>query len=477
MNVLDLTRSKIEHEVLTFGSSSDNWRVFIYDIYTAKILGNLFSISDILSHNVLITYQMNLKREKINFPGLYFIDLNKENFNIIKNDIKNKIYTFFYVVIVKPSDYKVSLEKYENVQVKEYIIGHIPIEERVFLYHSIEEGIKSLFTQPIKKIYYTEKHSIMAERLFKHDKNGIEVLLLDRSIDLVSPLIHFFTFQAIIADYNLETMEEDELFIKIKHKHIAEVNKILVNESKSIVNTVSNIDNTSSKNLMQLVLEVPEQIKLKESISFYLKQLNDIFDFYEQKNKKMVELEQSISTGYNSDGSRFYLQMEEVFQLFFNDFLQKEDKLRLFLLLSLKISFQENELNSLLKKGVFTKEEIGLSNKIKNFNFKLEKKKSPFFYQTSRFIPNLHEILLDIIENRSKLLTLGEIHELSLRKTAFYGEKKKRVIVVLYDGSITYAEMCVIYEITKKMNVDIFLGGKYLYTPKEFIEGLKKNEI
>lgn len=87
MYVLDLTVDKIEKEVFNFGSSSDNWRVFVYDVDTAKILGNLFSISDILGHNILITQQLNLKREKLQFPVLYFVNLNKESFNYIKTDI------------------------------------------------------------------------------------------------------------------------------------------------------------------------------------------------------------------------------------------------------------------------------------------------------------------------------------------------------------------------------------------------------
>lgn len=360
---------------------------------------------------------------------------------------------------------------------KECLIEHVPIEERVFTFDNLVSGVKSLFNLPTKKVYFLDRCSSFGEELFNEDKNGMEIVILDRSIDLVTPLIHFFTFQSILMDYNLETLEEDDLYKKIKHKHIADVNKIIINESKSIINTVGNVDNTSSKNLMQLVLEVPEQIKLKESISFYLKQLNNVYDFYEMKNKEIVELEQNISTGYKADGSKFNLHSEKVFELFFNDFLQKEDKLRLFLLLSLKISFQENEMNLLLKKGIFTKEEINLSAKIKKLNFVPESKKTNFQYQISRYTPILHQILVDVIENKSKLKSLGEIKDVSLRKTGFSSGKRKRTVVVLINGCITYPEMCVIYDLSRSMNVDLFLGGKYVYTPRDFIEGLKNDKI
>ncbi|KAL0265670.1 UNVERIFIED_CONTAM: hypothetical protein PYX00_011384 [Menopon gallinae] len=470
----------------TFGITKEHWRVFVYHEQTALVMSNLFAISDILNYEIVVVQRLEQERQPVEYPALYFLELDSGSFSALQQDIKRRTYSFYYVVSINKSTYAAKLEKLENVQYKECLLSFVPVESRVFTFSrdAVEDAVLSIsgvLGRPFV-ISYIESLGDVANALYSKQREGEsqeDLVLVDRSVDVYIPLIHYFTFQALIADLRLGDFErDDELWARVRHVHIAEINKILSRESKKVIGDAKALDekDVDQKKLMQLVLKAPEKIKLKESLNTYLDLVDKIFNTYESSIKKVVEVEQSAATRYTASGSRYTQCVSDTMDILASEDITKEDKLRVFLLCAVQYNFQQSELAMLADKGVFTGKEIQLAEEIRKFGFKAGRQKTAHKYDISRYKPALSFIITNLINNQSSLSYLGHKTKASpsLRKTkfAFSENKSKRVICVIFTDSVTWPEVQVVYELSQHHSVDIIVGAPKIVTAAEFIEDL-----
>lgn len=487
MDIIDSTKKRIVAEVFRFGITKEHWRIFVYHEQTALVMTNLFAISDILNHEIVVVQRLEQERRPVEYPALYFLDLDSSSFYALRQDIKRSTYKFYYVVSMSRSTYGPKLAKFENVKYKECLLGFVPVESRVFTFRrdAIEDAVLSISGVVGKPfvINYIESLGELANTLYSKQKEAEsreDLVLVDRSIDVYTPLIHYFTFQALLADLGLADFEkDDDLWARIRHVHIAEINKILSRESKKVIGEAKALDerDIDQKKLMQMVLKAPEKIKLKESLNTYLDLVDKIFDTYESKIKKVVEVEQSAATRYTASGSKYTQCVNDTMDILASEEVTKDDKLRAFLLCAAQYEFQQSELEMLSEKGVFTRKEMQLAEEIRKFGFKAEKQKTAYKYDISRYKPVLSFIVTNLINNQSSLSYVGPRTRASpsLRKTkfAFSNNKSRHVICVVFTDCVTWAEVQVVYELSQHHGVDIIVGAPKIVTPAEFIEDLK----
>jgi syntaxin-binding protein 1 len=486
MDIISITRNKIATEVLKFGTTKEDWRVFVYNESTARLLQNLFLITDILDYNILITQRLEADREPTTYPVLYFLEIDSASFDVLKKDIARKCYCFFYIVTINSNPYASKLDKLENVQYKECLLNFVPLEERFFTFkkENVEEAVLSISNVLGKSfaVSYVASQKTLAESLAAcfEEGNKEDLILVDRSIDIFTPLIHYFTLHPMLEDLHVGEFEkDDDLWKKIRHVHMAEVNKILSKESKSISGELKALEEKEidQKTLMKMVLQAPEKIKLKESLSKYLDLINTAFEQYEGQIKKVVEFEQAISTKLTSKGYKYGNTLQDAMNIFTDESITKENKLRVFLMSASQDVFRSNEHELLIATGTFTREEIKLGEEIKKFGFKASTRKDEYIYDISRYKPVLYTIITDLINNKSRLGCIGSRGQSlpSLRRTnfAFSKDRNRRLICVLFADSVTWAEVQVVYEISQSFNVDVIVGAPKSIIAAQFINDLQ----
>lgn len=500
MNLKEMMRDKIVKDVLR-PSSEDEWHVFVYNASTARILTYIFTKTQILSNEILSMQRLELKRDPIPYPAIYFVTHCKDTYKAIKKDVKNKIYTKYYVVHTNRIDENDKIIG-ENIFYKYVDINFVVIDERIFTgLNGVGDAIRS-FSSILKlrfNVINLKADTALYEQLktcsntseSRNEYYNSDLIVLDRSFDMIVPLIHFFNFESLIHDLNLckDNTDESPLYREIRYMHIADTNSVLNNKAQKLVEGMKKIDKKTDINeIHKLVLEAPENIKLKESVNRYINLAEDTLNLFEKEQLNYIAtFEQNISTGYDSKGNRYHGGLRDVFGIF-NQKIKRENKLRLvLLLLSTHYDFQTNEVTKLKDKLMLTDQEIKIFEKLKTMRKNFNKRKeynSKFTYEISRYDPLLHDLLRAFVQNKNNRfsnLVKRETTEKkeSLRKSSFVFMKHeaKKKALVLYIDVLTYPEMMLINQMSEKSSYEIFVCTNQVVTPKEYLKWLEEIKV
>jgi len=172
----------------------------------------------------------------------------------------------------------------------------------------------------------------------KHNERGrATFLLLSREDDCLSPLMHEFTYQAMVNDllnveddqitYKTEAFVEgskelvdkdvllndnDELWVEMRASHIADVIQTLSTRIRSIVNSNTGIalgsksNESKSLSLTQManaIKALPEYREVMSKLSQHMHIAHQCMDIFNRQNLlDLADLEQTLATGKTEDG-------------------------------------------------------------------------------------------------------------------------------------------------------------------------------
>jgi len=249
------------------------------------------------------------------------------------------------------------------------------------------------------------------------EKAKSQLIILDRGFDITSPLLHELTFQAMAYDllpidndvykYNpkLDTTKEvildenDDLWVELRHQHIARVLQIVGEKMKESSNQT--LDDKSDK-LVTRMVKAPEHYKL----TAHLHMAEECMKSYQGYLDQLCEVEQDLAMGRDADGKKIKDQMKNIVPILLATNVTINDKIRIILLYILsQEGISEKNLNKLVKHAQIPQEKIELIKNMaklgvnivndgsKSQSWRVNRRKRITPYRISRWTPTVSQFI------------------------------------------------------------------------------------
>lgn len=377
------------------------------------------------------------------------------------------------------------------------------------------ENLANLVEEKLVQYYKTDERNPFKE------KSQSQLLILDRGFDPVSTVLHELTFQAMIYDllpiendvykYQAETSlgtkdkegrldESDELWVKIRHKHIADVLDEIPKLVKEISSSKKEAEGKLSiSNLSSLMKKMPHIRKQISKQTLHLGLAEDCMQKFKGNLEKLCKVEQDLALGTDAEGLKVKEHMRVLLPVLLNKELDNYDKIRAILLyIFVENGTTQENLDRLIQHAKIESDGevlknwkyIGVPIVQKSLHRKPARRdrSREETFQLSRWTPIIKDVLEDNIENK---LDSREWPYCSECPSAWNGsgavsarqkhntvgrEDRKTVskLIIFVIGGITYSEIRCAYEVTNANKfVQVIIGSTHIITPKKMLADIK----
>lgn len=579
---------KVLNEVIKGVNTPGKWKVLVVDNLGMRVISTCCKMRDIVMEGVTIVEDLKKGREPLQLEVIYFVAPTESSVQAILDDFKdsqNPKYLAAHIFFTGscPGHLFEKLAKSANLgrrikDLKEINIAFLPVEMQVFsldnpdaiahLYsHNpsivrdkrptcVEQVAEQMATLCASLGEYPSIRYRSASQLsldiaqatlnrlnaYKADypsmgegpqKTQSQIIILDRGFDLVSPLLHELTYQAMAYDlleiqndiYKYESQssqgeyvpkealldENDDQWVNLRHKHIANVSQEITSmikefqETKRINNPSSTKTATSIKDLSLLLKKMPQYQKELSKYALHLNIAEECLGVYNKTHiEKLCAVEQDLATGVDKDGEKISKDhMRAIVPVLLDQGISEHNKLRIILLYAImKQGISEESMNKLMEHAKISSHGRNMIKNIADLDVAIiqdsgkkkplpnRKERNSETYQLSRYVPFVKDVMEDIIEGKldTKLFPYLMTREggglmsgaTSARSARMYGNWHKdksqadskslpRLIVFIIGGS-SYSEMRCSYEVTQaNKSWEVLIGGTELLTPETFL--------
>jgi len=247
----DVSYDDDEYKLPPAGSSHNQWKILIYDAPCRSIISPLLSVSQLRRRGVTLHLLLNSEREPIpDVPAVYFVSPTKENLTIIGQDCAKGLYGRAHLNFVTKLDRSL-MEEFARLVVQtgsldtiasvhDQYLDYVCLERNLFSLHkknsyvtyngsgATEQSMEAAMTEiayglfsvvatlgcvPIircpkggaPEMVARKLNRMVAEHptLLRSKKSSLTrplLVIMDRNSDLITPIQHASTYQALIDD-------------------------------------------------------------------------------------------------------------------------------------------------------------------------------------------------------------------------------------------------------------------------------------
>lgn len=460
--VREATRNRIVNEMLT--AVREPFKILIVDDVAMRVLGSCMRMHDVMEFDVTLVEPIGNKRQPVkSSPALYFVAPTQANVNAIINDwATGTPYLACHVFFVSEAPDSVisalatSRAKDSIKTLKDLLVDYSALEPLVFSCEqkldvakyfgamatpsAIETAARHLRNvletagaKPYIRHQNTPLSTAVAAKVDQmidtsqgHD--GDVVIIVDRSIDVVAPLVHEHSYQAMVEDlFPLENGilsvpgrnrgdppkripidQEDAMWCELRHLHIgqaisecsAKLNQ-LKKDHPQLASFDANRDTMSMRDIGDAVRSLPEFQQKQARIAVHMELTSKLMSLYKgERIDAMASTEQMIASGVTDrNAAASQKDMLKGVMDMLKEHIAPEAKARLIALFCAVNG--TSKLDELLKAGNLTASQASVAEALKNFDpWNAEKSKrkrvaAKWDYDSARFEPFLKTMMVE----------------------------------------------------------------------------------